>query len=537
MKLRWTFLLVLVVSGLPFGEASGKLPDLYAWISFKSPIPAECRPGQTLSLKWWVSNNSTICIPEVPCYEKFGRAYGPWDNAAFLSKDATPDEGDILLGVVTFEGSLGPGGGREIEMHVAIPADCPAGDYRVVVYADYVAGQVSGSVIEVKESNNWDAWKQKLAIIRDPKTFYVDDDAESDPGPADPCLSDPAEDGSAEHPFDTIGEAIGASVDGDTVIVNCGTYEEQVYPAGKNIVLRSAEPDDSAVVGGTIIEGDVVFAGTEEAGCVLSGFTIDGTIAGFDRRIDPEGQNHTHATISHCVLEDIATGCGGVMRNCDGVISNCIVADTSYMCLRPWPVPAISGCHGLITNCTFVRMRDGIEVFAGGTCTIENCIFYESPPIVVMDGATANVSYCVLERGPGSVFGGGTVNRGPGNIDADPCFAESGAGPVRGDYHLKSQAGRWNPESKSWVQDDVTSPCIDAGNPGSAVGAEAFANGGIVNMGAYGGTGEASKSYFGGPVCETIVAGDVNGDCRIDFADFAFIAYNWLEDIGGQAGP
>ena len=49
-------------------------------------------------------------------------------------------------------------------------------------------------------------------------------------------------------------------------------------------------------------------------------------------------------------------------------------------------------------------------------------------------------------------------------------------------------------------------------------------------MGAYGGTAEASKSYFGAPVCETIVAGDVNGDCGVDFADFEIMALHWLEE-------
>lgn len=46
----------------------------------------------------------------------------------------------------------------------------------------------------------------------------------------------------------------------------------------------------------------------------------------------------------------------------------------------------------------------------------------------------------------------------------------------------------------------------------SPIGWESFPNGGFVNMGAYGGTPKASKSYFGGPICETIVAGDINGD-------------------------
>jgi hypothetical protein len=68
---------------------------------------------------------------------------------------------------------------------------------------------------------------------------------------------------------------------------------------------------------------------------------------------------------------------------------------------------------------------------------------------------------------------------------------------VEGDYHLKSQAGRWDPESPKWIMDDVTSPCIDAGDPANSVDQEPFPNGGRINMGAYGGTAEASKSWSG----------------------------------------
>ena len=105
---------------------------------------------------------------------------------------------------------------------------------------------------------------------------------------------------------------------------------------------------------------------------------------------------------------------------------------------------------------------------------------------------------------------------------------------IDGDYNLKSQAGRWDPNSESWIQDDVTSPCIDAGYPNSPIGHEPFPNGGIINMGAYGGTAEASKSYFGEPVCRTIVGGDINGDCKVDFNDFVILALHWLEDNSGH---
>jgi len=58
---------------------------------------------------------------------------------------------------------------------------------------------------------------------------------------------------------------------------------------------------------------------------------------------------------------------------------------------------------------------------------------------------------------------------------------------------------------------------------------EPFPNGGVVNMGAYGGTAEASKSWFGGPVCAAIAAGDINGDCKVDLGDIAILARHWLE--------
>jgi hypothetical protein len=115
---------------------------------------------------------------------------------------------------------------------------------------------------------------------------------------------------------------------------------------------------------------------------------------------------------------------------------------------------------------------------------------------------------------------------GQGNLDADPLFADANSG----DYHLKSQAGRWDANEGRWTRDEVTSPCIDAGDPSSPIGEEPFPNGGIINMGADGGTAEASKSYFGEPVCETIVAGDINGDCKIDSADLALMASHWLTE-------
>lgn len=82
---------------------------------------------------------------------------------------------------------------------------------------------------------------------------------------------------------------------------------------------------------------------------------------------------------------------------------------------------------------------------------------------------------------------------GQGNIDTEPLFVSADTG----DYHLKSLTGRYDPRSGRWVDDyPEHSPCIDAGDPQDpiGVGAEPFPNRGRINMGAYGGTTEASKS-------------------------------------------
>ena len=60
------------------------------------------------------------------------------------------------------------------------------------------------------------------------------------------------------------------------------------------------------------------------------------------------------------------------------------------------------------------------------------------------------------------------------------------------DYHPKSEYGHWN--GTSWVNDTETSPCVDGGIASSDYSNEPSPNGGIVNIGVYGNTTEASKS-------------------------------------------
>ncbi|MFH0953702.1 MAG: hypothetical protein V1873_05190, partial [Verrucomicrobiota bacterium] len=71
---------------------------------------------------------------------------------------------------------------------------------------------------------------------------------------------------------------------------------------------------------------------------------------------------------------------------------------------------------------------------------------------------------------------------------ADPLFADS-AGT---NFHLLSQAGRW--AETGWVNDAVSSPAIDLGDPSSVYTNEPSPNGSRINVGLYGNTSQESKS-------------------------------------------
>ena len=246
-------------------------------------------------------------------------------------------------------------------------------------------------------------------------------------------------------------------------------------------------------------------------------------------------------TLTNCTFsQNLSERSGGGMYIAgNAVIDNCIFSGNSAV--KEGGGMYIGFWMAMLTNCTFAGnlAKNGKAVACerpvfggGGHVQGINCILWDGgDEIFKQSGSKVDITYSDIQGGwPGE-----------GNIDKDPCFAEPGYWDpngtpddvnddfwVGGDYHLMSQAGRWDANEGRWTKDEVTSLCIDAGDPASPIGLEPFPNGGIINMGVYGGTAEASKSYFGEPVCETIVAGDINGDCKVDFWDLAIMATHWL---------
>jgi len=319
--------------------------------------------------------------------------------------------------------------------------------------------------------------------------------------------------------YNYIRHAISEADANDQIIVDPGVYPESINFEGKNLTLSSTDPNDPTVVLATVISNSgnqaVTFSSCEGAGCVLAGFTV--TDAG--NGIYCSGAS---PTIVNC---NITGNSGAGVKLCDNsspAIISCCIATNAGSGLELWTqkqgrnvfynyatithcVIAENGQHGIaggiptVTNSTIVA--NSLRGISSLEPTVTNCIIYFNSvdsDMVQMESNLATVTYTDVQGGWS----------GEGNINVDPYFVkvgfwDSNGTPedvnddfwIPGDYHLQSQTGRWDPNSQSWVQDVVTSPCVDAGNPDSDWTAESSPNGGCINMGTYGGTPETSMSF------------------------------------------
>jgi len=353
--------------------------------------------------------------------------------------------------------------------------------------------------------------------------------------------------------------AVNTASPGDEIIVIPGTYYGPVNFNGKNLTLRSTDPNDPAVVATTIINGGdrdstIIFDGTEDESCVLTGFTITDGYADFDGSNRGGGicGKGTHATISKCVIENnlcdrtgggianvfgTISNClirdntsntsGGGLADCQGKIINCVIADnlaTAELRELNDGGGALHNCNGKIINCT-IAGNTGVDCGALRRCDakIVNCIIRGNSEPTFFESAEPDYSCCP------------TGTNGTGNIYTAPCFVDA----ENRDYHLLSTGWRWDAQRRVWTWDNMTSRCIDAGNPGANLQDEPMSLDvdpsnlyGInvrINMGAYGGTAEASIGPCGWSLC-----GDITNDGIIDSDDLSEQLIDWLQSEDEQ---
>jgi len=297
---------------------------------------------------------------------------------------------------------------------------------------------------------------------------------------------DGAGDGSPSAPFASIGHAIGAALNGDTVLVGAGTYVENIDFSGRRVKVLSVEGADVTRIEPAVSGSPIVtFAANEDTTTVIDGFTIaDATGA---PGILCSGAS---PTIQNCVLQSCThSGDGGGIA-CRGG-SKAVIRYNTF-----WGNTAVSGggvycrqSYPIITRNIFMHNRAdfgaGIAVYDNGYPTVSYNLFAHNQaarggggiasirqnqqPLVIEyctlfgnssngsgGGVYSEMSYLIINTSilwqdaaaaaGAEIYGiggiviivnnsdvdGGWTGSGSGNADVDPLFCD----PSGGDFHL-----------------------------------------------------------------------------------------------------
>ncbi len=311
--------------------------------------------------------------------------------------------------------------------------------------------------------------------------------------------------------YSTIQQGIDASSNEDTVLVQPGTYYENINFSGKNITVGSlliltSDPD---FVAQTVIDGNqngstVTITSGEDESALLRGFTITNGSGNYILYSIGGGIyiDHAHPRLedlnvigNHSTSAGFQAGQGGgiaILADSSMTLKNVVVADNQAH-LAPGILAATSLGEIRMENVTVtgnmsVPVWDIDSPYGSifvDEVNLTNSIFYNNEQIEIQCRGSLNVSFSNILDGLDGIelYNNGTVSWLEGNIDADPLFDD----PLDWSYHLLPD-----------------SPCIDSGDPTFLLDPDCS----IADMGAL-------------PFdhCESVVIGDLQGDGAIDILD------------------
>jgi len=276
-----------------------------------------------------------------------------------------------------------------------------------------------------------------------------------------------------------IQEAIDYSVDGDTVLLQPGTYIENLNFNGHNIILGSLFliTGDTSYIYSTIIDGDqsgpvVSFENGEDSGAVITGLTVQ---HGHSRNGGGIYCENSSPIINNNIISNNSAsgelyniGCGGGIycinsdpviinntiyrnaanhegggiycNNSNPVIINNIISENRVFSANGGGICCCTS-NPIIRNNTIIRNSTGFDGTGGGIyChdsvpVIKNTIFWNNtlPEIYSDNSSQPAITYCSIAN----------QYEGEGNINVNPQFIN----PNYGNYNVCLQ-----------------SPCIDAGD-------------------------------------------------------------------------
>lgn len=158
------------------------------------------------------------------------------------------------------------------------------------------------------------------------------------------------ENATTKQTYASIQQAINDAHPGDEIVVSPGIYQylENINFKGKNLTVRSIDPNDPAVVAATVINGGhrrsvATFSCGEDASCVLAGLTITGGIVGISCC-------DASPTIRNCTIESNGHVAIDYWENYEPTIIDCNilgqitqVVDPQLLLAAYWKLDEIEG--------------------------------------------------------------------------------------------------------------------------------------------------------------------------------------------------
>ena len=265
--------------------------------------------------------------------------------------------------------------------------------------------------------------------------------------------------------YPTIDEAIDLAWDGVTIIVEQGTYYENINFKGKYLTISSTDPNDPDVVAATVINGGnkgtvVTFSCGEDGNSVLAGFTVTGGNAWYGGGIYCENSS---PTLTNCIFSDntaatfdntAAFGGGMYNKSSSPTLVNCTFSGNS--------ASGYHGCGGgmynnkssspTLINCTFsgnsasgsYSKGGGMRNESNSNPTLINCTF--SGNFAHHGGGMYNewssptLTNCTFSGNNTQYSGGGMCNDSNSSPTVTNCtftgnFAYYNGGGMRNDWY------------------------------------------------------------------------------------------------------
>jgi len=406
--------------------------------------------------------------------------------------------------------------------------------------------------------------------------FYVDHDGPGDPSPGipgasvgEPDFSDPCENGSCDHPFDSIQKAVNAAINNiegchPTIVVLDGVYTGvgncDIDPNGLEVTIMSENGPRDCVIDCQYSARAFIFQTGEDGNTIIDGFTIingysterGGAIYCYDS--SPVIRN---CSITYCYAGNYGGAIGCYLAS--PVIDNCIIKN-NYGHYSTGGIDLDNNSNALVSDCiisdNLCRGTGGGICSVGSLPIIKNCLItgnkgsYSGGATSIFGGNLTFINCTIADNYADNIYGAGGIhcwdadvtvtnsilwdNRGVDDSQIKRYFGNETITVTYSDVQVLDSNGliadsNWPGTGNMNADPLFAAPYLDDYHLKSSAGRWTYTletNGDFNNDGI---VDELDLVIFAHYWLQSNPA-DLNGDIAVNFLDYALFTAEWLNE-------